>query len=161
MPNTKGKYIAEQGFAVKSPSTGVVTEVINADGTLNGSAIIDDASITAAKLASNAVETAKIKDANVTAAKLATDSVETAKIKAANVTLAKLATGIVPSHVVKFAVLGSTITTTTLTGLVVGDLVIHFITATSTVTVKPCATADTLPDDPADTDYIVVLRAAA
>lgn len=46
--------------------------------------------ITAAQIATDAVETAKIKDANVTAAKLATDSVETAKIKDANVTAAKL-----------------------------------------------------------------------
>lgn len=36
---------------------------------------IKDANVTAAKLASNAVETAKIKDANVTAAKLATNAV--------------------------------------------------------------------------------------
>jgi len=53
-------------------------------------AIPEDGVITAAKLASNAVETAKIKDANVTAAKLAANAVETAKIKDANVTAAKL-----------------------------------------------------------------------
>ena len=52
---------------------------------------IKDANVTAAKLATDAVETAKIKDANVTAAKLATDSVETLKIKDLNVTTAKLA----------------------------------------------------------------------
>ena len=51
---------------------------------------ITDASVTAVKLATDAVETAKIKDANVTAVKLATDAVETAKIKDANVTIAKL-----------------------------------------------------------------------
>jgi hypothetical protein len=50
----------------------------------------DGAVNTAAKLASDVVETAKIKDANVTAAKLATDAVETAKIKDANVTTAKI-----------------------------------------------------------------------
>ncbi len=44
-----------------------------------------------------------IADGSITAAKLATDAVETVKIKDANVTLAKLAAGITPSHVVKFA----------------------------------------------------------
>lgn len=51
MPNTKGKYIAEQGFSVKSPTTGVETPVINSDGTLNGGAVIDDSSVSLAKLA--------------------------------------------------------------------------------------------------------------
>jgi len=60
------------------------------DGTVVA-AEIADTTITAAKLASNAVETAKIKDLNVTAAKLAADAVETAKIKDLNVTTAKLA----------------------------------------------------------------------
>lgn len=54
---------------------------------------VQDGSITVSKLASNAVETAKIKDANVTAAKIATDAVESDKIKAKAVTLAKLADG--------------------------------------------------------------------
>lgn len=48
-------------------------------------------SITAAKLAADAVTTAKILDANVTAGKLAADAVETAKILNANVTTAKIA----------------------------------------------------------------------
>lgn len=146
------------GFSVKNGAT--TTQVINQDGTLNGSAVIDNASITAAKLAADAVETAKIKDLNVTAGKLAADAVETAKIKNANVTLAKLAAGITPSHVVKFARLGAGITTTALAGLVVGDLVIR-ITAAGAATCKAVATADTLPDDPDDTDYLIVLRAAA
>jgi hypothetical protein len=149
------------GFSVKDPATGTVTEVINDDGTLNSGAVIDAGSVTAAKLATDAVETLKIKDLNVTAGKLAADAVETAKIKDANVTLAKLAAIISPSHVIKFLRLGSTITTTALVGLVVGDLVIRFIAADSTVTAKLCAVTDTLPDDPADADYIVVLRATA
>lgn len=66
----------------------------------------------------------------------------------------------VPASYIKFVKLGSEITTTALAGLVVGDLVIQFIAATSTVTAKLCATADTLPDNPADADYIVVLRTA-
>ena len=56
---------------------------------------IKDANVTAAKLATDAVETAKIKDASVTAAKLATDAVETAKIKDASVTAAKIAANVV------------------------------------------------------------------
>jgi len=62
---------------------------------------LDDGSVTAVKLATDAVETLKIKDANVTAVKLATDAVETAKIKAVNVTAAKLATDSVETAKVK------------------------------------------------------------
>lgn len=62
---------------------------------------IKNANVTAAKLAADAVETAKIKDANVTAAKLAADAVETAKIKDANVTAAKLATDSVETAKIK------------------------------------------------------------
>lgn len=156
----KSEFIATKGgFKVKNGST--ITDVINQDGTLNGSAVIDAGSITAAKLAADAVETLKIKDSNVTAAKLASNAVETAKIKDANVTLVKLAAGITPSHVVKFVKLGSEITTTALVGLVVGDLVLQFVAADGTVVAAPCAVADTLPNDPADADYIVVLRATA
>ena len=60
----------------------------------NGVGIVNtptDGSITAVKLGTDAVETAKIKDLNVTAGKLATDAVETAKIKDLNVTAGKLA----------------------------------------------------------------------
>lgn len=52
-----------------------------------------DNSVTAAKIATDAVETAKIKDGAVTAAKLASDAVETAKIKDSNVTAGKIADG--------------------------------------------------------------------
>jgi len=52
---------------------------------------LDDGIVTAAKLATDSVETAKVKDVNVTAGKLATDSVETAKVKDLNVTAGKLA----------------------------------------------------------------------
>jgi len=98
--------------------------------------------------------------ANTGALTIGTDKITTTKILAANVTLAKLAAGITPSHVVKFARLGAGITTTALAGLVVDDLVIRITTA-GACTCKPVATADTLPDDPADADYIVVLRATA
>jgi len=82
-------------------------------------------------------------------------------VGAGNTTLASLATLVSPSHIVKFVRLGSTITTTALAGLAVGDLVIQFITDTATVTAKLCATINTLPTDPADLDYIIVLRATA
>lgn len=66
------------GFSVKNGET--VTQVINQDGTLNGGAVIDNGSISAAKLASDAVETAKIKDANVTSPKLAESLVQYAEV---------------------------------------------------------------------------------
>lgn len=124
------------------------------------SAEIADSAVTAAKLATDAVETAKIKNANVTADKLASNAVTTAKITDANVTLAKLAAGITASHIVKFFVLGSTITTTALVGVAVGDLVVTIL-ADGTVTVGTVAVADTLPADPADTSYVIVFRAVA
>jgi len=61
---------------------------------VSGAAIIADNIITAAKLQSDSVTTAKIVDANVTAIKLASDSVTTAKILAANVTAVKLASDV-------------------------------------------------------------------
>jgi hypothetical protein len=75
-----------------------------------------------------------------------------------SITLAKLAIAVKSSDVIKFVKLGSSITTTALSGLEVGDLVFQFVAASDTVVVAPCATADTLPNDPADADYIVVLR---
>ena len=56
-------------------------------------------SVTAAKIASDAVETGKIANAAVTAAKLASDSVETAKIKDLAVTNAKLEGSIAQSKI--------------------------------------------------------------
>ncbi len=106
------------------------------------------------------ISEAEIGTGAVSATKLAADAVETSKIKNANVTLAKLAAGITPSHVVKFFKLGSTITTTALTGLAVDDLVVSIL-ADGTVTVATCTVVDTLPADPADTTYVIVLRAAA
>jgi predicted peroxiredoxin len=73
----------------------VITAKLAADAVTT--AKILDANVTAAKLAADAVTTAKILDANVTAAKLAADAVTTVKILDANVTAAKLADGAVPS----------------------------------------------------------------
>lgn len=65
------------------------------DATLKDASIGTDQlvalAVTAAKIAADAVTTAKILDANVTAAKLASDSVTTVKILDANVTEGKIA----------------------------------------------------------------------
>lgn len=66
-------------------------KIFNANGSIANAVTLANNDVVAAKIAANAVETAKIKDANVTAAKLAANAVETAKIKDVNVTLAKLA----------------------------------------------------------------------
>ena len=63
-------------------------------GSVSGTAILADNIITAGKLQSDSVTTAKILDANVTAIKLASDAVTTAKILAANVTAVKLASDV-------------------------------------------------------------------
>ena len=52
---------------------------------------IADGNVTAAKLASNSVETDKIKDANVTTAKIADSNITTAKLASEAVTTAKIA----------------------------------------------------------------------
>ena len=86
--------------------------------------------------------------------------ITSAEIGDGAITLAKLASAVASSHVIKFVKLGSEITGVALTGLVVGDLVISIL-ADGTVTVAACAVADTLPADPADTTYLIVLRATA
>jgi hypothetical protein len=88
------------------------------------------------------------------------NSVKTSELANGAVTLAKLAAGISASHIIKFFVLGSTITTTELTGLAVGDLIVTIL-ADGTITVKPVATVNTLPSDPADTSYVIAFRAVA
>ena len=88
------------------------------------------------------------------------DSISTSEIASGAVTLAKLASGITASHILKFFKLGSTITTTALVGVAVGDLVVS-IKADGTVTVGTVAVVDTLPADPADTTYVLVFRAVA
>lgn len=90
----------------------------------------------------------------------AAGSIGTAELADGGVTTDKLATGIKPSHIVKFFVDGSTITGTALEGLAVGDLVVT-ITAAGEASVAVCAVEDTLPAGTADTDYLIVFRAAA
>lgn len=82
------------------------------------------------------VGTANLQNGAVTAIKLASDAVETAKILNANVTLAKLASGISPSHIVKFGGTanyagGGTSTAITVTGAAATDLVFAQIQAST------------------------------
>lgn len=125
-------------------------QIIDKDGKIYGDIHAAAGSIGATELATDAVETAKIKN----------DAVTTSKILNANVTLAKLATAIQPVYVVKFFVLGSSITGSTLEGLAVNDLVLTVL-ADGTSVVAPVTVVDTLPADPADTTYIIVFRATA
>ena len=136
------------------------TKIIDKDGKIYGDIHAAAGSIGTTELADDAVTADKLAAGAVTATELGASAVETAKIKNANVTLDKLAAGITPSHIVKFFVLGSTITETTLEGLAVGDLVIT-ITATGAASVAVCAAEDTLPADPEDGSYLIVFRAAA
>jgi hypothetical protein len=91
--NTKLAAAAVQNANIQD---GAVTTLKIQDGAVTagklaaGVSTPADGTITAAKLATDAVETVKVKDANITAAKLATDAVETVKIKNANVTAEKL-----------------------------------------------------------------------
>ncbi len=91
---TYGTGISGNSFVVPTGETryilakynGTAFVVVSADV-----AVVDDNSITHAKLTDDAVETHNIKDANVTHDKLADDAVETVNIKDANVTHDKLA----------------------------------------------------------------------
>lgn len=136
---------------------------------------IADLAITTGKIAASAVTYAKVQNVSATDRLLGRKSTgagvveeitvggdisqvgSTFTIGANAVTFAKLATLVQPSHVMKFFVLGSSITGTTLTGLLVNDYIVT-IKADGTVTVETCAVADTLPSDPADTSYILVFR---
>lgn len=76
---------------------GVATVTLVTDGSTlesvagaGGAARIKDGGVTAAKLATDSVETVKIKDANVTADKLASNSVTTIKVLDQNITFAKI-----------------------------------------------------------------------
>lgn len=136
------------------------TQIIDKDGKIYGDIHAAAGSIGTTELADDAVTADKLATGAVTATELGASAVETTKIKNANVTLEKLAAGITPSHIVKFFVLGSTITDSTLEGLAVDDLVLTVL-ADGTSVVAPVTVADTLPADPADTTYIIVFRAVA
>lgn len=89
LQKTATAYFAGMCVAAKA-ETAALGQIQLCDSTVPGA--VPTLSISAAELAADAVETAKIKDLNVTAGKLAADAVETAKIKDANVTVGKLDT---------------------------------------------------------------------
>jgi len=136
------------------------TQIIDKDGKIYGDIHAAAGSIGTTELADDAVTTDKIAAGAVTATELGASAVETAKIKNGNVTLEKLAAGISPVYVVKFFVLGSSITGSTLEGLEVNDLVLTVL-ADGTSVVAPVTVADTLPAAPAEDSYLIVFRAAA
>jgi hypothetical protein len=82
------------GLGISGTNTGDQTIALTGDVTGSGTgsfaATIASGAVTATKLASDAVTTAKIQDANVTAAKLGSNAVTTAKIQDGAVTAAKL-----------------------------------------------------------------------
>lgn len=168
--NTNGEdALKVNGVQLIDKDGKIYGDIHAAAGSIGTTELADDAvtnakigalAVGSTELAANAVTTAKIADLNVTAGKLAADAVETAKIKDGNVTLGKLATAISPVYVVKFFVLGSSITGSTLEGLAIGDLVLTVL-AGGTSVVAPVTVVDTLPADPADTTYIIVFRATA
>lgn len=80
--------VADETAGGRNKLVDALTTTLEVDGTLKSSIV------TEAKIATDAVSTAKIKDLNVTATKLATDAVETAKIKNGAVTPDKLATDV-------------------------------------------------------------------
>lgn len=135
-------------------------KIIDKDGKIYGDIHAAAGSIGTNELADDGVTSAKLATGAVDATALGSNAVTTGKILNANVTLAKLATGITASHIVKFFVLGSTITGTELEGLAVGDLIVT-ITSGGAVSVAVCSDEDTLPADPADDSYLIVFRATA
>ena len=109
--------------------TGVAVDSVNL-GTFTGSTIADNVVI---KAALQSLET----------------SVELKAVKSAS------------SHTVVFARLGAGITSVTLTGLAVNDIVILLtpgVGGVAALSVAAVTVANTLPSDPADTDFLVVLR---
>lgn len=113
-----------------------------------------------------------VEDGSITAAKLASDAVESAKIKDANVTKAKLEAALQPSHVVKYAgkhttVGNATSEDVTVTGALATDIVMVTIQANSGTTKLLTAAPDTdkvtltFDNDPSTeiTVAYVVLRA--
>lgn len=97
------------------------------------------------------VGTANLQNGAVTAIKLASDAVETAKILNANVTLAKLASGISPSHIIKYAGTsayagGGTSVAITVAGVAATDLVFAQIQASTNAVsvVKAVPTLNTI-----------------
>jgi hypothetical protein len=166
--------ILNRGLRVNTHSENALevngTKIIDKDGKIYGDIHASAGSIGTTELADDGVTTAKIAAGAVTVTELASNAVETVKIKNdavttakilnANVTLAKLATVLQPSHVIKFIVLGSTITGSTLGGLLVGDIIMTN-PGNGPSTFATCIAIDTLPADPSDTDMLIVFRPTA
>lgn len=105
---TSGEYTVKVGGVTQTEMQSIYISADDqlktgdVDGTTievsGGSLQVKDGGISAAKLATDAVETAKIKDANVTTAKIADANVTTAKIADAAVTAAKIDSGVMGSR---------------------------------------------------------------
>jgi hypothetical protein len=123
----------------------------------SGSMRVKDAGISTAKLASNAVTTAKITDANVTAGKLASDAVTTAKILDENVTAGKLASdAVTEAKILNGAVTNLKVPITTLKWDRMFEAPARYVASCSTVAFVGDATAEALSiTGIASTDIIV------
>ena len=154
--------------------SGVAANAVNL-GTFSGSTINDNVTIKAALQALETSLESKASAANVSAlitlSGVAANAVslgtftgstiaDNVTVKAAAQSLETAVEAVKGSHRIMFARLGAGLITTALTGLVAGDIVISII-SDGTVTVALCAAPDTLPADPADTTWLVVLRAIA
>jgi hypothetical protein len=164
---TGGTVTEVSGTAPISVATGTTTPVVS----------LDALGVTAAELAADAVETAKIKDLNVTAGKLAADAVETAKIKDLNVTTGKLAAGAVtdaklaaPPVIASCLVArdGTATLTKNITSVVNNSAGVYTITITNTAT-KYCPQITSMEDangaegnfagiDPSSTSTVFVIH---
>ena len=128
------------------------------DDAITADKIATDA-VGADQLADDAVDTEAIADDAVTSDKIDDGTIVEADIANNAVTYQKLAAAIQPTYVIKFIVLGSSITGSTLEGLAIGDLVMTN-PGNGPSTFASVTVVDTLPADPADTDYLIVFRAA-
>jgi microcystin-dependent protein len=109
LQTTKGDLVSHNGTTTSRLAIGTNNTVLVADSTVAagskwatvGNASLADGSVTAGKLASDAVETSKILNLNVTTGKLADGAVTTTKILDAAVTAAKLASdAVIPTGMV-------------------------------------------------------------
>lgn len=125
-------YVKIDGYALKK-----------ADSTV-GDIVLEDGSVTAAKLAADAVETAKILNLNVTEAKLAANAVAKAKLKyeVVTVTITGAASG-TGTAVTGGQILGFNVTAVTSTAFV-KTVVLSGTTITVTLSASDTATVDVI-----------------
>ncbi len=143
----QGANIEDNAITEDKIADNAVTEDKIADNAITSDKI-DDGTIVEEDIADSAITSDKIDDGTIVEADIANNAV----------TYQKLAAAIQPTYVIKFIVLGSSITGSTLEGLAIGDLVMtnpgNGPSTFASVTVE-----DTLPADPAETDYLIVFRA--